>query len=283
MPELPEVETVARQLDPQLRGRRLSSIEILDAKLAGPDWDSLRGFSIQRTFRGGKQVVLEFSRGKLSRFLSVHLRMTGRLIWVPELKGRLADPQACDHYQYKVPISDKSLRARFRLSGGELRFYDQRRFGVLALHSDPAGFASAGVEPLGPDFSPASLAGMLAGARGEIKPWLLRQDRIAGIGNIYASEILFACAVHPRRSAGSLSPAEQKDLHRHTVRILKLAIKHCGTTFSDFQDSTGSTGSFQQYLKVYGREGQACPVCARPLERIVQQQRSSFYCPDCQH
>lgn len=282
MPELPEVETVARQLDPLIRGRRLRSVEILDSRLAGPDWSALSGRRILRSFRSGKQVALEFDgpRGRQSLYLTVHLRMTGRLIWVPSVKGKAAEAVARDAYRYKVPLSDKSLRARFRLEGGELRFYDHRRFGVIELHEllpEPPG-----LEPLGPGFTAARLAELLAGAKGEIKPWLLRQDRIAGIGNIYASEILFACAIDPRRAAGSLSAAEIKLLHRHTQRILKLAIKHCGTTFSDFQDTTGSTGGFQRFLKVYGREGEACPACGRPLERLVQQQRSSFHCLDCQ-
>ncbi len=281
MPELPEVETVARQLDPLLRQRKVLGVEILDAKLAAPDWASLTQHSITRVFRSGKRVVLELARGRQTRFLSVHLRMTGRLIWVPQDSG--SAPVANDAYRYKVPLSDKSLRARFRLKGGELRFYDARRFGVLQLHSDAAELEPAGVEPLSQDFTPARLAALLDGARGELKPWLLRQDRIAGIGNIYASEILFACAIHPRRSAGSLSSAEQKAVHRETRRILNLAIRHCGTTFSDFQDTTGSTGGFQRFLKVYGREGEPCPACGLPLERLVQQQRSTFFCPQCQH
>lgn len=282
MPELPEVETVARQLDPLLQRRKLSAVEILDPKLAGCDWDSLLGHSVRRTFRSGKRVVLELGQGRQLRYLTVHLRMTGRLIWVPLSGGKAAQPEAKDAYRYKVPLSDKSLRARFRMNGGELRFYDARRFGVLQLHDCLAELEPAGLEPLDEGFSAARLGEMLAGARGEIKPWLLRQDRIVGIGNIYASEILFACAIHPRRSASSLSIAEQKAVHRETRRILKLAIKHCGTTFSDFQDTTGSTGSFQQFLKVYGREGQPCPVCGLPIERLVQQQRSSFFCPHCQ-
>jgi formamidopyrimidine-DNA glycosylase len=278
VPELPEVETVARQLEPLLSRRRISAVEILDAKLEGPDWDALKSRTIKSVYRSGKRIVIETLKGASPKFLTVHLRMTGRLIWVPSGGKAVAK----DAYQLKVPLSDKSLRARFKLDGGELRFYDARRFGVLELHDSLAAIEPVGIEPLSERFSATTLGGLLAGARGEIKPWLLRQDKIAGIGNIYASEVLFACGIHPQRSAGSLSDAEVKAVWRETRRILRLAIKHCGTTFSDFQDSTGSTGSFQRFLKVYGCEGQPCPSCGGAIERLVQQQRSSFFCPNCQ-
>lgn len=167
-------------------------------------------------------------------------------------------------------------------SRGALLFYDQRRFGTLEILSQPPEEEARGVEPLSPALTTAVLRELLAGSRQEIKAWLLRQDRLVGIGNIYASEILFTAGIHPLRLAGSLSAAESAALKKAVRQILALAVKHCGTTFSDFQDAAGESGGFARFLKVYQRAGQPCRRCATPVERLVQQQRSTFYCPRCQ-
>ena len=143
------------------------------------------------------------------------------------------------------------------------------------------GAAPDGVEPLSPELTPAVYAGLLDGSAQPLKPWLLRQDRLVGLGNIYASEILHAARLSPFREAGSLDRNEVRRLHGATRRILERAIRACGTTFSDFQDARGVEGSYQRYLAVYEREGRPCRRCRAPIERVVQQQRSTYYCPQC--
>lgn len=269
MPELPEVETVARQLAPHLKGKTIRGVEILDRKLEHPDLARVRGCRVISVLRMGKQVLIELSGGGSSvekLWLCFHLRMSGRLIM-----------EGCQGGQ-----QEKHLRARLLLDSGALHFYDLRRFGLMRVLDSPSEAVPGGIDPLTPAFTLDALRALTARTRGDIKPWLLRQDRIAGIGNIYASEILFDCRIHPRRSPASLDTEETARLHASTIRILTLAIEHCGTTFSDFQDSRGESGSFQHFLAVYGRDGLPCRTCGQGIERIVQQQRSTFFCADCQ-
>lgn len=269
MPELPEVETVARQLAPLLAGRRIKRVEVLDAKLDAGALGQVQGWTVAEVFRHGKQVALKLARtrGKpAEQFLLVHLRMTGRLIWTDST----------------APPEPRHLRVRFVLDRGSLLFYDPRRFGLLTLKECLTDDSSIGLDPMTPSFTRQALGGLLAGSRQPLKTWLLRQDQLVGIGNIYASEILFAARLHPQRPAGALSADECARLHRCVQAVLKLAVKHCGTTFSDFQDAHGVTGRFQRLLQVYGREGQLCKTCGGEIVRLVQQQRSTFYCPVCQ-
>jgi len=266
MPELPEVETVARQLAPLVAGRVIRGVQIHDPKLRQVARERLTGGTIESVRRIGKQVVLQLRQGRgVRRWLVIHLRMTGRLIW-------RAAPARCER---------SHLRLRLRLDGGSLCFYDLRRFGTVQVLDRPDGAATAGLDPTSPAFTARALEELLRGGRGQLKPWLLRQDRLVGLGNIYCSEILFEAGLAPHRAVGTLTDEEVARLHRTTRAVLRRAIRHCGTTFSDFQDAQGLTGSYQRYLKVYGREGQPCPRCCGPVRR-EQQQRSTFFCPRCQ-
>lgn len=271
MPELPEVETLIRQLNPLLQGRRIVRLEIHDAKLQTPEIKELAGRLADgrclSARRMGKLAVLHCrAHGGADLFLAVHLRMTGRLLW----NGA------------NEPLLERPARAIVYFAGGRLLFQDTRRFGTMRLVEDPRELAPAGVDPLADAFSRTLLAQLLAGSAQEVKPWLMRQDRLAGLGNIYASEILFAARIHPCRHAGSLDRAETGRLHAATRRILSRAIRHCGVTFSDFQDASGRMGRYQNYLAVYGKAGRICPDCGGTVARIVQQQRSTFFCPQCQ-
>lgn len=269
MPELPEVETVVRDLAPVLTGRRVRKLEIIDSKLTVRPDQLPRNRLIRDVFRRGKEIVLDISPKTKSQkplWLCVHLRMTGKLIWSD------SPYRSRDHH----------LRARISLDRGNLLFIDPRRFGIIRLLSCLDEAFSSGVDPLSGEFTLRRLSDLLSPSRQEIKPWLLRQDRLAGLGNIYASEILFAAKLHPGRHAGSLTRAEIKRLHGNTRRLLERAIKFCGTTIADFQDGHGQRGRFRNYLKVYGRQGAPCRRCGLPIERIVQQGRSTFFCPACQ-
>ncbi len=263
MPELPEVETVARQLDPLVRGRDVRRLLCLDARLEMPRSTDLRGFVVRRVTRAGKQVAFELvNRGGRERTLVVHLRMTGRLVWDP------ADGGDRPHH----------LRARLELASGGVDFIDPRRFGTLAWRGAAESGSSEAIDPLSSGLDAAVLASLLQGSRQPLKPWLMRQDRLVGIGNIYASEILFEAGLSPFRQAGSLTADETGALVKSVKRVLRRAIRHCGTTFSDFQDAHGVTGSYQERLRVYGREGEPCRACGARIERVVQAQRSTYFC-----
>jgi formamidopyrimidine-DNA glycosylase len=267
MPELPEVETVARQLAAPLTGRSIEALHVFDDRLRAPALDAVRGRTIETALRLGKQVVMPLVGGRGPRsWLAVHLRMTGRLLIV-------AHAPAAD---------ERHLRAALELDRGWLLFVDPRRFGTLRHHRRRRGVMPPGDEPLSRRFTARRLAGLLGSSRTPLKPWLLRQDRVTGLGNIYASEILHAARLSPDRPAGSLDEAEVRRLHRATRRVLRAAIECCGTTFSDFQDAHGVTGSFQRFLQVYGREGEPCLRCRGPVRRTVQQGRSTFSCGGCQ-
>jgi len=264
MPELPEVETVARQLDPLLRGGWVLGIEVYDPTVAEPRVGEVVGMHVDRVFRRGKQVVIQLDEPGARRWLAIHLRMTGRLLFG------------------EAGADERHLRMRFELDRGWLRFVDPRRFGTVRIHRTLAETRPAGLEPLSRQHTAAALAGLLAGSSQPLKPWLLRQDRLVGIGNIYASEILFAARLSPDRPAGDLSPAEVRRLHRAVRRVLRAAIEACGTTFSDFQDARGTEGSFGELLTVYGRAGQPCRRCSGTVTRVVQAGRSTFWCERCQ-
>jgi formamidopyrimidine-DNA glycosylase len=270
MPELPEVETVARQLAPFLEGREARALRIFDSRLRSGPLPRLRGRRVVSVGRSGKQVLIGFSsssNGARPVWLAVHLRMTGRLIW-SDAGGRVER----DH-----------LRGRIEFDRGWLLFYDTRRFGTWSWYASREAAAPAGIDPLSPGLSAARFEKLIGASRQSVKAWLMRQDRLVGLGNIYASEILHAARVSPLRDTGSIATAEARRLHGATRRILRRAIERCGTTFSDFQDARGVTGSYQRFLRVYGRAGERCPRCGARIERIVQQQRSTFFCPGCQH
>lgn len=270
MPELPEVETVARQLAPGLVGRTVTGLRVLDERLrGGRRFPSLRSRPVVDVRRSGKRVLLAFGpppRGGAPLWLAVHLRMTGRLI-------RLEEPR-------RDPVPH--LRARMTLDRGELLFVDTRRFGTFDWYRDESAAAPHATDPLDPTLDGPALRALIAESRTPIKTWLLRQDRLVGIGNIYASEALHSARISPLREAGSLDDAECRRLVAAVRRILLRAIDACGTTFSDFQDSNGVEGGYARYLRVYDREGLRCRRCRGTIERLVQQQRSTYHCPACQ-
>lgn len=266
MPELPEVETVARQLSSRVEGRVIRRLTILDDLLRRERTPPVAGREIVRVFRAGKQVIFELRHAsRADLWLAVHLRMTGRLIY----------DEACGT---RIP----HLRARMRLDRGCLIFVDPRRFGTFSWHRRHADLLPDAVEPLSRRLTARRLGELVAGSRSPIKTWLLRQDRLVGLGNIYASEILFEAGIAPDRPAGGLGDGELRDLTLAIKKILRSAIRHCGTTFSDFQDADGVEGSYQRFLRVYSRAGEACRRCGGTIERMVQQQRSTYSCRGCQ-
>ena len=223
------------------------------------------GKRIRSVSRRAKYVVVELDQG----YLLVHLMMSGRLYLVP------AEEPPHDHLRVVLTLDN----------GQEIRFQDTRKFGRIYLVDDLLEItAGLGPEPLDEDFSAGDFRRQLAGRKGRLKSLLLNQRFLAGLGNIYADESLFAAQLHPLRRADSLSQAEQGRLYEAIRAVLRGAVKARGTTLSDggYSDTSGQAGSYQIRLMVYGRGGDACLRCQTPIERIIVGGRSTHYCPNCQ-
>jgi formamidopyrimidine-DNA glycosylase len=275
MPELPEVETIRRELAPRLEGRR-----ILDLRITKPDIllggvspsefrDRIRGVRVRSVSRRGKWLLFELA----GEVLVSQLRMTGRFAVGP-------GPAP--------PIEDfRHVAAEFDLEDGQTLFYDDvRRLGgfmLLTREEWTREEARFGPEPLAPGFRARDLDRVIRRGRLPVKNALMDQARLAGIGNIYASEALHAAKIDPARAAATLSGVEIRVLHRCLRGILRKALESSGTTVSDYRAVNGRSGSYQKRLKVYGREGEACFRCGAPIRRIVQSGRSTFYCRECQN
>jgi formamidopyrimidine-DNA glycosylase len=276
MPELPEVETVRRQLAPAIEGLRIEKLEVLDARWCAPLSpselaDAVRGRVVERLNRQGKYLDWQLTDDV---HLLMHLRMTGTLLLARPRKGDPAEPP---------PYA----RVRIALAGRTLWFSDPRRFGTgqLILGSEQLErffAARLGIEPFDERFTGAWLRGLAKGRRGPIKPFLLNQRNVAGIGNIYADEALFGARIHPTRPAGSLTPAQYALLVIAIRAALTAGIDAHGASIDDFRDLDGARGSFQDRFLVHRREGELCPRCATPIEKLVVGGRGTYVCRHCQ-
>jgi formamidopyrimidine-DNA glycosylase len=287
MPELPEVETVARQLEPELEGRRVKSLEVLDERWSRPVPATelggvVGGRTIESLGRRGKYLLLGFDGGQT---LVMHLRMTGNLVLV-EGEDVLDPSEGRRLYEAERSASARHLRARFVLDDGrELWFTDPRRFGeAFLIDDDRLGerFAKLGVEPLSPEFTPAALGAMATGRTAPLKSFLLDQSGVAGIGNIYADEALYRARLHPLSPAGSMKPEDLVALRDAIVAALEAGIDHGGSSIDDYRDGRGEKGTMQNEFLVHTREGQPCPSCDGEIVRIVVGGRSTYFCPSCQ-
>ena len=272
MPELPEVEVLRRSLEPAVVGVRIERVRTWNRALREPVSRGLSrrvaGRRIERLRRRAKYLLIDLEGGVT---VVVHLGMSGRFTLVPEEEPR----QPHEHV------------ALYLDSGRRLRLRDPRRFGLMftrATNRLPADrhFRHLGVEPLGPDFDGAFLAAAARGRRAPVKNFLLDGRIVVGVGNIYASEALFRAGIHPRRSVARLSKVRWERLAESVRAVLRSAITQGGTTLNDFTDGAGEPGYFQVSLSVYDREGEPCPRCDGSVRRIVQGNRSTYYCPGCQ-
>jgi formamidopyrimidine-DNA glycosylase len=269
MPELPEVETIKRDLWPRLVGRSITGVTVgWEGCVDRPSVRSFRnqvvGRRIEDVGRRGKFLVLSLSG---DRTLLVHLRMTGSL--------RIKDP--ADPWETHA-------RLAFRLDDGqELRFVNVRKFGRIYLVRDPAEvLGDLGPEPLADDFNVDAFRALFENRRGMIKPLLLDQRFIAGLGNIYVDEALFRARIHPRRAAGSLTSEELGGLYYAIREVLREAIADQGTSRSDYVRPDCTKGTHQERLWVSGRAGEPCPRCGTEIERLVVGGRGTYVCPRCQ-
>jgi formamidopyrimidine-DNA glycosylase len=280
VPELPEVETVARDLRPRILGATIVGARTPWARTLRthtPETfaEAVSGRRVEAVWRRAKQIVVDLS-GDVS--LTIHLKMTGQLFVVP------ADTPVDPYVRLVLELAD----------GREIRFRDIRKFGKIGLYGrDPvsgelvtevggaAVFASLGPEPLDEAFSVREFRRRLRKRSGRLKPLLLDQTFVAGVGNIYADEALWAARLHPLRTAGTLRPADERHLYDEVRRILAEAVVRRGSSIDDYTAPDGD-GSMQDHLNVYQRTGEACPRCGRPVKRIVIGARSTHFCSWCQ-
>lgn len=273
MPELPEIESLRRSLDPILRGATIDQVVLgpFTGCIASPEPEQFRaqvaGRCVVGTGRRAKYLLLHLDTDET---IAIHLRMTGNLT--------VADPAEPPppHHHLTFLLGD----------GREIRYADTRKFGRLRLLSPDELArldASLGPEPLDPALTGERLHQMLATRRRAIKALLLEQSFLAGVGNIYADEALFAAGIHPLHPAGSLTPDEAERLLAAIRNVLVSAIDRGGTTLRDYRDGLGRAGTNQNYLHIYDLgAGEPCPRCGTPIERIVVAQRGTRYCPQCQ-
>ena len=272
MPELPEVETIRRQLAPVVEGRTLRELRVDDPRWCAPLAPAqlraaVEGRAVEALRRRGKYLIWAFA-GDV--FLLVHLRMTGTL---------LVDPPP--------PVRYERVRFTFADDGPWLAFCDPRRFGTGELAVGTGALdafldARLGVEPLGPDFTGAALRAAAKGRRAPVKAFLLDQRRIAGVGNIYADEALFRARIHPLRPAGQLTRAQWDALRDEIVAVLRAGIDAGGSTIDDFRHVDGVRGAFQHQFLVHTRLGEPCVACGTPIVKFVAAGRGTYACERCQ-
>ena len=269
MPELPEVETIRRDLVPRVIGRSFSSVQLLWPRaVRQPSPEEFRrrlaGQRIESLERRGKYLIFHLSSGET---LILHLRMSG---WLRHASSSTPPEIYC--------------RNTFLLDdGSQLQFCDRRKLGAMWLVADPAEVVGKlGPDPLAPDFTPELLAERLQQRSAPIKAVLCDQEVLSGVGNMYADEALFRAKIHPLKKAGDLSFQEVARLHQSLRQVLQAALGQRGASIADYKDVGGQPGTAQFAFAVAHRRGQNCPVCGTPIQRIPLRNRGTYFCPVCQ-
>ena len=267
MPELPEVETIKNELPPHIIGRRFTGVTVCDAKLLRQPsveefCQKLIGKRVISLERRGKYLIFHLSYGMV---LIIHLKMAGALLLNPK-------------------EADRHTRVIFHLdNGSQLIFTDRRRLGAIWLiENEQAVTGKLGPEPLTPEFTAETLAKRLQSHQAPIKAVLLDQAFLAGIGNMYADEALFAARIHPLRKANSLSSQEIENLHKAIVGILRSAIDSKGASVDTYKRPDGKLGTAHSNFSVAHRGGKLCLICDTPIQRLAIRNRGSYFCPNCQ-
>ncbi|NQT33990.1 bifunctional DNA-formamidopyrimidine glycosylase/DNA-(apurinic or apyrimidinic site) lyase [bacterium] len=264
VPELPEVESICRMLTDRIVGRKVVSVDVsLPRIIRCGRLDSIINHRFSSVYRRGKYICFELD-DSLKMF--AHLRMTGTFLWKDDLIETVSH-----------------IRVEIRFEDGCLLYRDVRTLGGIWISNDGTEpWQTLGIDPLDEEFTSEALAKRLSKRKMAVKQVLMNQSIIAGIGNIYASEVLFSAGIDPQRIACSLTVLEIERLRNAITSVLSAAINSGGTTFRDFRLSDGKDGAFQEFLKVYRKAGEACSRCGTKIRRIVQAQRSSYLCPKCQ-
>jgi formamidopyrimidine-DNA glycosylase len=265
MPELPEVETIKRELEKSLLGKKITEVCVHNSTVVREPSlvkfkSGIEGTGIKKILRKAKVLIMELSNGKA---LVIHLKMTGQLVY---------------------PGNGKDARVIFHLADGKtLDFNDRRLFAELRLLDDWRSFKfiqSLGPEPF--DLDQEQFNSMLAKKRTKIKPLLMDQGFISGVGNLYAAEVLFRARINPERSASSLSDKEKEFLLKELKKTLTEAIEHRGSSMDQYVQLSGEPGDYVKFHKVYGREGKPCLFCKTPIKRASLGGRGTYFCPHCQ-
>ena len=270
MPELPEVETTKRGLEPLIVDRKITSVHIYKKKLR---WeipkhlvDTLKNQIIQKISRRAKYLLLDFSDGQLV----MHLGMTGSISVVSNIEPLKK------HHHFELKLDNKT----------SMRFHDPRRFGSILWQKNDEELPllkKLGPEPLSYEFDESSLFNSSIGKTKNIKTFIMDSHVVAGVGNIYASESLFLAGISPKREAGKTSKKRYQILVKCIKDVLSESINNGGTTLNDFSNVDGAAGYFYQILSVYDRKGMPCNRCNGTIKKIVQNQRATYYCPKCQN
>jgi formamidopyrimidine-DNA glycosylase len=265
MPELPEVETIKQELEKAVLGKKITEIIVNNPKVIkqpepGEFAKLLKNTTVKHILRKAKLLILELSSGKS---LAVHLRMTGQLVY---------------------PGNGKTSRVSFKFSDGKfLDYNDRRMLGELRLVDDWHSLKF--IKELGPEpfeISPEKFSQLLDKKKTKIKPLLMDQKFISGVGNLYAAEALFRASIHPERNALSLSAKERGNLLKEIKQTLNESILHKGSSIDQYVQVSGERGGYVKYHKVYGREGKPCLACKTSIKRIAQGGRGTYFCPNCQ-
>lgn len=256
MPELPEVETLCRQLKKKIYGKRILNTEIFDGKLAGIK--NMKGRNVIAVERRGKTIAIDLDDGNS---IILHLRMTGRLLW------------------QKISVMPKYSRWKMTFADGYVFLVDSRRFATIKVLKKKENDADR--EIFG-DFELTRFIKLHGGRKTKIKTLIMNQNVVNGIGNIYACEILHRAGIHPGRTAATLTKDNWEKIFRQAKTILKKAIEKRGTSISDWRDLYGRKGENQHELKVYGKEGNTCSICGGTICRIKQSGRGTYFCLTCQ-
>ena len=288
MPELPEIETIKNGLKEKVCEKPILKVLVNNASVIRNRKSNfikaLESGKFASIERRGKMLIFEMEKKRDGdkNFLLARLGMTGRLVYFDDGDALWGGRS----FENKKSFSYKHCHIILTFEGGGvLLFCDTRRFGNMEI-VDEKGLGKKletfGPEPLGTEFALKIFQGIMKGKKTNIKALLLNQKYIAGIGNIYADEILFEAKIDPRRSADGLSIEEVKNIYRAVKKILKKAVANRGTTFSDYVDSSGEEGNFKRHLKVYGRGGMDCPGCGGKVKKMVIAGRGTSFCESCQ-
>jgi formamidopyrimidine-DNA glycosylase len=286
MPELPEVEVTRLGLMPVIPGLVLESVRTSGKALrsfsgSAADLKPLTQQRLQTIARRAKQLIFVFER----HLMSVHLGMSGVLQW--RAAGQSQPTSGHDHVAWRfqsgeLVLNDPRRFGDVRLLVKPTAFEDNLEKSLAGLSADWLGQAASGLEPLSPAFDGKALFQAARGVRQAIKVWLMRGDIVVGVGNIYASEALYRAGISPRRAAGRINRQKMDRLAQTIAQVLQEAIDQGGSTLRDFYGADGQPGRYGQAHQVYGRQGLPCLACGQPIRRLVQAQRATFFCPNCQ-
>ena len=276
MPELPEVYTISKELDTEIKGKKFQSVKINVAKMVKGNSAKIKNTKIKGVSRRAKLILMKMDNGLN---LAIHLKLTGQLFFLPRGKEKTKYDEGINKFTHVIfDFSD----------GSRLIFNDLRKFGWVKILTDEElekelEKENYGPEPLESGFTLAKFKEVLARkSNSQIKPLLMDQKFVAGIGNLYSDEILFYAKVHPRRKVKDLSDNEIAKIYQGMKKILKEAIKYHGSSIDTYREVNGKKGTFEFHRKVYRREGEKCDGCKGKVGRIKIGSRSSYFCPECQ-